>query len=197
MYCHKEPIPNHHEFPAIRPRLNSYEFPSSVIHWTDYPDRIERIRWELRTGVNTGQMLHYQAPWTSTAEIAADSLDLIFSQSGLQYVKGLEETYQAIFTWLKPNGYASHSIGFHASYLSPFWNGHWAYADWEWHLVHGRREFFLNREPLSTHLRCAMEAGFEVLLLRREDGSGGLKSTLYQSDFNHLTLRICTPVVLY
>jgi hypothetical protein len=39
--------------------------------------------------------------------------------------------------------------------------------------VRGRREFLLNREPLSTHLAWAEKAGFEVLLLRRDyEGSG-------------------------
>src|SRR5207245_650603 len=131
-------------------------------------------------------MLHYRAPWTSIDDIAADSLDLIFSQSVLQYVQALEETYRAMFIWLKPSGYASHSIGFHAHYLSPFWNGHWAYTDWEWQLVRGRREFFLNRKPLSTHLRCAKEVGFEVLLLKREDSRGGLSVNALSKRFQAL-----------
>lgn len=186
LYRRKEPIPDHHEFPAMRPRLASYEFPHSAIDQTDFPDRIERIRQELRAGVNKGHMLRYLAPWTSINDIAADSLDLIFSHSVLQYVKALEETYGAIFTWLKPGGYASHSIGFHAHYLSPFWNGHWAYTDWEWQLVRGRREFFLTRKPLGTHIRCAKGGGFEVLLLRREESSGGLSVNALSKQFQTL-----------
>ena len=47
--------------------------------------------------------------------------------------------------------------------MSPHWNGHWAYSDGEWRVARGRREYFLNRQPLSVHLRLAREAGFEVL----------------------------------
>jgi hypothetical protein len=102
------------------------------------------------------------------------TLDLIYSQAVLEHVDSLTETYQAMFTWLKPGGYASHIIDFTAHYLSPFWNGHWAYADWQWKLVRGRREFLLNREPLSTHLACVERAGFEVILLKRDYDRDGL-----------------------
>ena len=117
---------------------------------------------ELRTDVGSGQFVDYRAPWTSPNEVAAASLDLIFSQAVLEHVDGLEETYKAMSVWLKPGGYASHVIDFTAHGLSPFWNGHWAYSDWQWKLVRGRREFLLNREPLSMHISCAKKAGFQV-----------------------------------
>ena len=94
--------------------------------------------------------------------VAEASLDLIFSQAVLEHVDGLEETYRAMFAWLKPGGYASHVIDFTAHGRSPFWNGHWAYSDWEWELVRGKREFLLNREPLSTHLALVRNVGFEL-----------------------------------
>jgi hypothetical protein len=47
--------------------------------------------------------------------------------------------------------------------MSPYWNGHWAYSDGEWRVARGRREYCLNRQPLSVHVRLAREAGFEVL----------------------------------
>lgn len=76
--------------------------------------------------------------------------------------------------WLRPGGYCSHVIDLSAHYLSPFWNGHWAYSDWQWKLVRGRREFLLNREPLRAHLAYAVEAGFEVLTVDREFDNSGL-----------------------
>jgi SAM-dependent methyltransferase len=173
MYSRREPIPDHHEFPHLRPRLDSYEFPYHLIDWMGFTDRVERIRSELKTGVNSGQLVRYRAPWTSPNDVTVASLDLIFSQAVLEHVDALEETYRTMFMWLKPGGYASHIIDFSAHHQSPFWNGHWAYSDWEWRLVRGRREFLLNREPLSTHLACAKEVGFEVLLSKRNyDGHG-------------------------
>src|SRR4030095_16002954 len=122
---------------------------------------------------NESNLITYRAPWDSPDVIVHNSLDLIFSQAVLEHVDRLDETYLAMSTWLKPGGYASHVIDFGAHHLSPFWNGHWAYHDFEWHLVRGGREYLLNRKPLSAHLDCARNAGFEVVqVLRNYDDRG-------------------------
>jgi SAM-dependent methyltransferase len=174
LYADRKSIPGPEEFPRLRPRLRTYAFPTHLIDRTNFMERVEKIRGELRTGVNSGPFVRYCAPWSSADQIAAGSLDLVFSQAVLEHVDALEETYQAMFAWLKPGGYASHIIDFSAHHLAPFWNGHWAYSDLQWRLVRGRREFLLNREPLGTHLSCATKAGFEMLLLKRDYGNGGL-----------------------
>lgn len=161
------------EFPRLRPKLGQHPFPEKAIDWTGFADRAARIRSELRAGVNTGRMVQYHAPWTSQY-ISPGSLDLVLSQSVLQHVDPLLETYRDIFAWLKPGGYSSHAVGCFSMYLSPFWNGHWAYSDREWRLVRGKREFLLNREPLSTHLRLAQQAGFTVVYAGKEYGADGL-----------------------
>lgn len=170
IYSRRESIPDHNEFPGVRPKLTSYEFPDHLVDRTNFTAKAKAIRTELRSGVNSGQYVNYRAPWNSPSAITAASLDLVFSQAVLEHIDALEETYQAMVTWLKPGGYASHVIDFRAHYLAPFWNGHWAYSysEWEWQLVRGRREFLLNREPLSTHLTYAEKAGFEVLLSARD-----------------------------
>jgi SAM-dependent methyltransferase len=174
IYSRRESIPGPDEFPRLRPTLNSYALPTHLIDWTGFIGRVEEIRSELKIGVNKGHSIKYCAPWTSADEIAAGSLDLVFSQAVLEHVDALEETYDAMFAWLRPGGYASHIIDFSAHHLAPFWNGHWAFSDWEWRLVRGCREFLLNREPLRVHLTCAKQTGFEILLLKRDYGSGGL-----------------------
>ena len=163
LYLHRELIPDNDEFPRLRPKLESYEFPSHVIDLSDLSARTERVRHALSTGVKHSTLVTYQAPWTSLNDIALGSLDLIFSQAVLEHVDNLEKTYQAMFAWLKPGGYASHVIDFSAHGLSPFWNGHWAYSDLQWRFVRGRREFLLNRLPSSAHVACARKLGFEIL----------------------------------
>jgi hypothetical protein len=175
MYSRRESIPDDSEFPLVRPILDSYRFPDHLVDWTDFDDRAASIHNELRGGLHNGQCVTYRAPWTSPDNIAAASLDLVFSQAVLEHVNGLEETYRAMFLWLKPGGYASHVIDFSAHGRSPFWNGHWAYSDLEWRLVCGSREFVLNREPLRMHLAYAKKVGFEVLALRQEYNSSGLE----------------------
>lgn len=174
MFSSREEIPNHHDFPRVRPRLASYEFPVNLIDSEAVAEKVERVRSDLRAGIHGGEYVSYHAPWTSTLVIAPDSLDLIFSQAVLQYIDDLRQAYHAMFSWLKPGGYCSHSTGLGAVDQSPYWNGHWAYSDLEWIMVRGRREWVLNRESLSTHLSYARDAGFTVLLLAAEHGRGGL-----------------------
>ncbi len=183
MYSHRESIPDHNEFPRVRPRLDSYDFPDHLVEWADFKDRAEKIREEINKGVNSGQFVNYRAPWTSPDEIAPASLDLIFSQAVLEHIDHLEETYDAMSTWLKQGGYASHVIDFNSHDLSPFWNGHWAYTDQEWRMVRGRREFLLNRQPLSVHLHYANRAGFEILQLRKDYSDEGLDRWALSKDF--------------
>ena len=164
------------EFPRVRPQLQSYEFPDPMIDWTGFRRRVESIRSEIRKGLGDGQMVSYQAPWTSIADVASQSLDLIFSQAVLEYVAPLDEVYRAMSVWLKKGHYASHVIDFSAHGLSPFWNGHWAYSDHEWRLARGRREIFLNREPLSAYLAYAEKSGLEIMLLKKDYRNDGLKA---------------------
>jgi hypothetical protein len=176
LYSRKERIPDNSEFPRIRPQLHSYEFPDHAIEWTRLGERVERIRSEIRKGPEHGRMIRYQAPWTSIDDVTAKSLDLVFSQAVLEYVTSLDEVYRAMSMWLKVGGYSSHVIDLSAHDLSPFWNGHWAYSDREWRMARGRREIFLNREPLSTYLACGKKFGFEILLVKKNYRNDGLET---------------------
>jgi hypothetical protein len=128
----------------------------------------------------------YQAPWTRTTHIRAGSLDLVYSQAVLQYVEDLPLMYRATFGWLKPGGFCSHATGLGANDMAPYWNGHWAYSEGEWRLARGRREYFLNREPLSVHLRLAREAGFEVLQADVQRDATGLSPDQLAPPFDRL-----------
>lgn len=186
LYSRRESIPDNDEFPLLRPILDSYAFPRHLINLSNLSARAEKIRKEFRTGVKTSEVVTYQAPWTSPNDIALGSLDLIFSQAVLEHVDALEQTYVATSAWLKPGGFISHVIDFGAHHLSPFWNGHWAYSDLQWRLVRGRREFLLNREPLSTHLGCAQKAGLEILRIMPRYDDNGLPQRCLASRFQNL-----------
>jgi hypothetical protein len=190
MYGSQEAIPDHDEFPRIRPRLASYEFPANLIHSDLLVEKVKKLSLDLGAGVGRGESgayVSYHTPWTSATAVAPGSLELIFSQAVLQYIDDLEGAYRAMFEWLKPGGYCSHSTGLGAVDLSPYWNGHWAYNDLEWSMVRGRREWVLNRESLSAHLAHARRAGFAVLLRAREDGDGGLGVSALSPRFQELS----------
>jgi len=162
------------------------EIPDDIVEWANVPMKAMEIRKQLRNGIIGGSLLGYRVPWTSMPHIDRASLDLIFSQAVLEHIDCLEETYRAMFAWLKPGGYASHVIDFGSHGRSPFWNGHWAYSDWQWKLVRGKREYLLNREPMSTHLSYARKVGFEVLLSRRNPAPPGLDIQKFASRFRQM-----------
>src|SRR5262249_19535264 len=56
-------IPDHYEFPGIRPRLESYGFPDGAVDWLDFDRKAQRIRQGLNNGLNSGKLLTYRAPW--------------------------------------------------------------------------------------------------------------------------------------
>lgn len=166
-------VPNE-EFPGVRPKLVDYAFPTHLVDRSGLSDKARKIRAELEAETLCGQLVTYRAPWTALTDVTQETLDLIFSQAVLEHVDLLPETYRAMFAWLKPGGYASHVIDFGAHHVSPFWNGHWAYSDWQWKIVRGRREFLLNREPMSRHLSIVRSVGFEVMMLRHDYDDHGL-----------------------
>ena len=174
MYSAREPIPNHDEFPNVRPRLPSYDYPANLVHSGGVANTVARISADLANGLHRGDCVRYSAPWVSVDDVAQGSLDLLFSQAVLQYLDNMDSAYRTMFAWLKPGGYCSHAVGLGAMHLSPFWNGHWAYSDLEWRLLRGRRQVVPNRQPLSAHLSAARGAGFDVVDVDPQLATNGL-----------------------
>ena len=188
LFQRKEPIPDDLEFPRVWPRLPSYQFPHGLIDSRDFQKRVEDLRREIGNGLNHGRIIQYRAPWESANEIPAKSVDLVFSQAVLEYAESLENTYGATALWLKAGRFASHVVDFGSHGLSPFWNGHWAYSETQWRLARGRREVFLNRKPVSSHLDCAKQSGFEIIHLQRDSRLDGLNRSDLSLPFRTMNL---------
>ena len=56
----------------------------------------------------------------------------------------------------------SHQIDFRSHNLTDEWNGHWAYPNWLWALIVGRRPYLINREPHSEHVKIMQEKEYEI-----------------------------------
>ena len=65
--------------------------------------------------------------------------------------------------WLKPNGLLSHEIDFKSMGSSDTWYGHWEYSDLEWKIIRGRKVFYINREPYSTHIKLLNDNNFKII----------------------------------
>jgi SAM-dependent methyltransferase len=155
-------IPGDDEYPGVKPKLRSYDYPDGLLALPD-EQRIARIRRSIEDPVNPDSMIRYVAPWWSPEVIQRGVVDMIFSQAVLEHVDDLESAYSAMRAWLAPGGWLSHQIDFRSHGTAQDWNGHWTYGDRTWCLLRGRRAFLINREPHSTHLRLLREAGFTVI----------------------------------
>jgi hypothetical protein len=195
LYQSHAPIPNEARHANIRPRLHDYSFPAEIARQLRVDEgTISNLRHDiaaLAAGAQ-GRMLSYLVPWTEES-IGPNSVDLVVSQAVLQELahgqnrSELRRAINATASWLRPGGVASHQIDLGMYGLRP-WNIHWTWSDFVWELVRGRRENFVNREPLSTYLALFEEAGLSIISVEVELQRGADAKSLNHR-FRDLDLR--------
>lgn len=180
----RAPIPDEDELPRVRPLLDSYEFPAHILDeerleraLTD--ERIAQIRAAIRLAHESADgLINYRAPWDNDNILKSESVDMLMSQAVLEHVLDIDGTYEAMRKSLKPSGYLSHVIDFKCHGTAHEWNGHWAYSDFMWKLILGRRPYLINRQPHSRHLAAMAQEGFDVV----RDDKVPMETRLTRSD---------------
>jgi hypothetical protein len=165
-------IPDHVEFPDMRPRLEDYSFPrdmlpDSLLDATLQPQRVDSIARAL-AGEASQIEISYKVPWGEINPADAGSVDLVLSQAVLEHVEDLDWTYRLLTRWLAPQGVMSHVIDFRSHRLTRHWDGHLAYSPAVWRIVKGRRPYLLNRQPAARHLELLRECSFRVTRADRD-----------------------------
>ena len=187
LFKKREKIPNENEFPRVKPCLDHYAFPNHILTHERLnealkQDRIESIRNALLNLGSRGENnteISFFVPWYDTKIIKEKSIDMIYSQAVMEHVDDLAYTYKALYRWLKPGGFMSHVIDFECHRTAKEWNGHWAYSDFVWRLIKGKRPYLLNREPHSAHINLMQKFGFEVICdVKTKDTSGVERKSL-------------------
>lgn len=168
LFRERAAIPGSDEFPALKPYLDSLDFPYDALdnirlERSLEKQRVEEIRRAILMGYGKEISLKYVVPWNSISAIPKESVDMLFSQSVLELIDDLQFAYRAMHLWVKPNGFVSHQIDFGSVGTAKEWNGHWKYSDYLWKLMKGRRPYFPNREQHSTHLKLLQDAGFGIV----------------------------------
>ncbi len=186
-------IPGEEEFPRVRPNLESYEFPSYILPPAELArllnaSRIERLRRSVLQMHEPGSMLSYVTGSAKPESLPSQSADMIISQAVLEYVEPLLEMYQLMNLWLRPGGFVSHQIDFSCHGLAEDWNGHWSYSDRLWRLIRGKRVWFINRAPHSTHIRSLEQAGFQVVCDVKVKGADAKRELRLAPRFAELSL---------
>ena len=195
LFKKREKIPDETEFPEVEPHLESYEFPNYILtdeHLNEAlkQDRTESIRNAL---LNLGSVdnknnmqISYFVPWYDPKVIKEESIDMIYSQAVMEHVNDLAYTYEQLYRWLKPGGFMSHEIDFRSHGTAKDWNGHWAYSDFVWKLIKGKRPYLINRQPLSTHINLLEKFGFEVVCDMKTKDSSGIEREVLASRFKNM-----------
>ena len=181
LFNNRTPIPDDNEFPRVKPKLNDYGFPSHILsdehlNITLHPKRLQKIR-SCISGKKTNDeiSINYIAPWLDYVIAQQEDIDLIYSQAVLEHVDDLVAAYKAMKSALRSGGYISHTIDFKCHNSAFRWNGHYAYSDKTWRIIRGNRNYFLNREPLTTHKDLIQSSGFDILEIEPTIMDGGIK----------------------
>lgn len=175
-------VPDDREFPEVFPRVDSYAFPAWLdndnMAFAQSPERLAAVRAALSGKSCSNALISYSVPWNDQSLINESSVDLILSQAVLEHVDNIDQAYAAMFRWLKPGGFISHEIDFKSHGTSRQWYGHWCFGDRAWRIVRGNRPYFLNRQPLSFHLRCIKNAGLTISYVQRQTNPVDFKEYL-------------------
>lgn len=182
MFRNKTEIPGKEEFPRINPQLGNRKFPTdrltdNILTASLNETRVAEIRAEIENPENPkNRYIYCKIPWYASDIINEGSVDFIYSQAVLEHVEDLGNTYAAMYEWLKPHGIMSHTIDFSAHHLfRDLWNGHWTFSDYEWKIILGKSNFFLNRAPVSIQLDLHKNYRFQILEYIPKTVENGLK----------------------
>ncbi|MFZ5829542.1 MAG: methyltransferase domain-containing protein [Planctomycetota bacterium] len=192
LFKNRVAIPGHDEWPRVIPRLDGYRFPSSILDDDRLRNaldtsRIEHIRNSVMNVDQEDSLIEYKVPWYQSEVLKPESVDMIYSQAVLEHVDDLKGTYGAMFAWLKPSGYVSHTIDFKSHGTAGEWNGHWAHSKVMWSLIRGRRPYLLNRQPHSQHIALMEGAGFKIVCENRTTLESKLARNQLAPEFRSMT----------
>lgn len=178
-------------FPKLIPLLDNYDFPADiltneVLNYSLSQTRIDEIRKELGSPGKANKHIEYFIPWSDPSVIKKEEIDLIISQSVLQFVN-LRLTYRCMQDWLKPGGVMAHVIDFSSHGITKIWNGQWTFSQLEWKLYGFRKIFLLNRASLSEHIKYNELNGFKISRLIRYKKENILHTNELASEYKKLS----------
>jgi hypothetical protein len=187
-----ENIPAEDEFPNLKPCLDNYKFPFSIIAKERISEllnqnRLETIRSSLINAEDDKSLIVYTVPWNSSSNIDNESVDMIFSQAVLEHVDDLNTTYRCLYEWLKKDGIMSHQIDLKCHATADEWNGHWLYSDLIWKAIRGNRPYLINREPISTHMKLIADSGFIIVYEQKAQLINNIARKKLTARFKYIT----------
>lgn len=166
MFNARAPIPDDLAYPRAYPRLQSYEFPETLIPNLEKnlaPGRIEKIReavTQIQAGNATGSCGEILIQYLQENE--EPPIDCVVSAATMEHVEDPGAVYRRTWNMLVPGGVFAHNAGLDCHGTAPLWNAQYTYSDFVWSLVRGRTMYLINRWPNSWHVAALKRLGFVV-----------------------------------
>ncbi len=202
LFKKREPIPGDIELNFVRPKLDSYDFPDSILP-EGYMNRMldkERVATIRRLVEDASEQIganitinpapcgiKYIVPWDKEDRVKENSVDFLLSQAVMEHVKNPNHTYEVIYKWLKPGAYLSQDVDFRSHNMTWRWNAHWRFNAFNWRLLAGRRDWVINREPYSRHLEPMENTGLVLIAGQKIKDETGIKREELSEDFAYLS----------
>ncbi len=194
LFRERQNIPDEEEFPRVKPLLKSYKFPRHILNEKHLnsclkPDRIRIIKDSIINYPNkkSNNKIRYFVPWSETEIIEKESVDMIYSQAVMEHVENLGDTYRSLYLWLKPGGFMSHRIDYKSHGTAKDWNGHWAYPNFIWKLIKGKKPYLLNRLPHSSQINAQKKMGFQIISEIHTKNYEGIKRQQLSPRFSNIS----------
>ncbi|MCK5061840.1 methyltransferase domain-containing protein [Candidatus Parcubacteria bacterium] len=195
LFIKQEPIPDDKELDFVRPKLDSYDFPNSILP-QEYMEkmlnkkRISAIRQQVENSAyenGANIKIKYIVPWDGEDKIKENSVDFLISQAVMEHVASPNHTYEIIYKWLKPGGCLSQDVDFRSHNLTWRWNSHWRLNSFVWQMLIGRKDWVINREPYSRHLDLIKNTGLVLITDQKTRDETGIKKEEVCEDFAYLS----------
>ena len=198
LFASQTPCPGP-SWPDYQDYLDERSFPShiltqEVLSNSLLPRRIRQIRNQIEIAGDTtkrndhsGPAISYIVPWNEKQNINPNSVDLIISHSVLEHVTDIDGTINACNNWLRAGGWMSHQVDFTSHGQTDNWNGHWAISDFTWRLIIGRRQFLINREPVSKIKEALARHDLQVMFCIQRNKPNSIKRDQLAPRFRELS----------
>lgn len=189
LFKNMEEIPNNNEFPKIKPQLKNYDFPLEI-YSKEYlskmlrKERLEEIRRSIDKFNSEDSKIKY---FFNFGKKFNSMFDLIISHAVLEHIDNIDEFFQFMRNSLKESGFVSHQVDLKSHEITSTWDGHWRFSKFYWQLLRGKRQWFINRLPLSKYMELFNKYSFSNNYVERNVMKASYERSKLTKDFKFMS----------
>lgn len=158
LFDKSEPI---HHYERINIRISDYSFPEDeVLPIIQRKRLVKQLKQDLQNELVGSDLISLINNWEIQSPL---NITYGFSRAVMEHVNDPKYIYQKIYTHLVVGALMLHDIEFHSHGITVKTNGHYKISLPLWKIIHGKREFYLNRFMFDDHMNSIKKCGFKYL----------------------------------